>query len=141
MDSKGYTLIELICIFALISILLLITVPNIDIDLFYLDKIAKEMTYDIRMVKSEDMLEPIKSFNIVLSDNGYSIKYSNGMPKYYKTVNLKDGYQIAFDNNSIMFNANGTPKHAQTITILHTSTGNKREITIVPYTGRILLLE
>jgi len=142
MDKRGFTLVELLVVLAIMAVIAVIAVPRLPIDRFYLDSVSKDLVYDIRFVKNMDMAEPDKLYNIVLLSDGYRIKYSNPMPKYSKLVDLKNGYTISFNKSQdVMFNANGTPKNAQTITILHTSTGNKREITIVPNTGRILLIE
>jgi prepilin-type N-terminal cleavage/methylation domain-containing protein len=150
MDKRGFTLVELLVVLAIMAVIAVIAIPKLPFDSFYLDSIAQDMVYNIRYVKNMDMAEPDKSCSIMLSNDltnydhcFYSLRMTeNIMPKVVKKVNLRKGYTISYNvSPDIMFNANGTPKHAQTITILHTSTGNKREITIVPYTGRILLLE
>lgn len=150
MDKRGLTLVELLVVLALMSIIAIIGLPRLPFDSFYLDSLAQDLVYDIRYVKNIDMSEPDKSCSIMLSNDlshydncFYTLRMTeNIMPKVVKKVDLRKGYTISYNvSPDIMFNANGTPRHAQTITILHTSTGNKREITIVPYTGRILLLE
>ena len=150
MDKRGFTLVELIVVLAIMSIIALIAIPRLPFDSFYLDSISQDMVYDIRYVKNMDMAEPDKSCYIMLSNDlshydncFYSLRMTeNVMSRIVKKVDLRKGYTVSYNvSPDIMFNANGTPKHAQTITILHTSTGHYREITIVPNTGRILLLE
>lgn len=150
MDKRGFTLVELLVALGLMSVIAMIVIPRLPYDSFYLDSIAENLVYDIRYVKNIDMAEPDKSCNIMLSNDlnhydhcSYSVRMTeNIMSKVVKKVDFRKGYTISYNvGPDIMFNANGTPKHAQTITILHKSTGNYREITIVPNTGRILLLE
>jgi len=124
--QKGYTLIELICVLSLIGIIGLISLPKISyIHDFHLDSISNALLYDIRMIKMKDMSEPKKSY----------------MPSLLRKVTLDSHYRISFSHPNVWFNANGTPKHAQTITITNTVTGKNRMITINPNTGRILLYE
>jgi|LGVF01.2.fsa_nt_gb prepilin-type N-terminal cleavage/methylation domain-containing protein len=150
MDKKGFTLVELVVVLGLMSVIVMIAIPKLSIDGFYLDSVAEELVCDIRYVKNMDMAEPVKSCSIMLSNDlehydhcFYSVRMTeNVMNRIVRKVDLRKGYEINYNvSPDIMFNANGTPKHAQTITILHQSTGNFREITIVPNTGRILLLE
>ncbi|MBN2287463.1 MAG: type II secretion system protein [Tissierellales bacterium] len=141
--QKGYTLIELICVLSLIGIIGLISLPKISyIHDFHLDSISNALLYDIRMIKMKDMSEPKKSYQILLTDKAYQIRYNKGtMPSLLRKVTLDSHYRISFSHPNVWFNANGTPKHAQTITITNTVTGKNHMITINPNTGRILLYE
>jgi prepilin-type N-terminal cleavage/methylation domain-containing protein len=150
MDKRGFTLVELVVVLGLMSVIAMIAIPKLPIDGFYLDSVAEELVCDIRYVKNMDMAEPVKSFNIMLSNDlehnnccFYCVRMTEKvMNRIVRKVDLRKGYVINYNvSPKIMFNANGTPKQAQTITILHKSTGNFRDITIVPNTGRILLLE
>ncbi|MBV1757000.1 MAG: prepilin-type N-terminal cleavage/methylation domain-containing protein [Dethiosulfatibacter sp.] len=142
MNKKGYTLIELILVLAILGIILLISMPTIsNINDTYLNNFARQLLYDIRFVKNMNMTEPVKSYNMVLLADGYQVRYANPMPAFHKVVDLRDQYSISFYENSVWFNANGTPRRAQTITIFNNKTGKFREITINVNTGRILLYE
>jgi hypothetical protein len=88
------------------------------------------------------MSEPLKSYKILLTDYSYNVRGNVGqMASVIKSVELKKNYQIEYFAADVWFNANGTPKQAQTITIRNKSTGRYRYITINPNTGRILLYE
>ncbi len=142
LNKKGYTLIELILVLAILGIILLISMPTIsNINDTYLNNFARQLLYDIRFVKNMNMTEPVKSYNMVLLADGYQVRYANPMPAFHKVVDLRDQYSISFYENSVWFNANGTPRRAQTITIFNNKTGKFREITINVNTGRILLYE
>jgi prepilin-type N-terminal cleavage/methylation domain-containing protein len=141
--QKGYTLIEIVCVLAILGIICMILLPGISfIDSFYLDSISRDLLYDIRMVKNYNMSEPLKSYKILLTDYSYNVRGNVGqMASVIKSVELKKNYQIEYFAADVWFNANGTPKQAQTITIRNKSTGRYRYITINPNTGRILLYE
>ncbi|MDP3387504.1 MAG: prepilin-type N-terminal cleavage/methylation domain-containing protein [Eubacteriales bacterium] len=142
MNKKGYTLVELILVLAILGIILLISMPTIsNANDAYLNNFARQLLYDIRFVKNMNMTEPMKSFNMVLLEDGYQVRYANPMPAFHKVVDLRDQYSISFYENSVWFNANGTPRRAQTIRIINNKTGRYREITINVNTGRILLYE
>ncbi len=142
LNKKGYTLIELILVLAILGIILRISMPTIsNINDAYLNNFARQMLYDIRFVKNMNMTEPIKSYNMVLLEDGYQVRYANPMPTFYKVVDLREQYSISFFEDTIWFNANGTPGRAQTIKLFNNDTGNYREITINVNTGRILLYE
>lgn len=143
MESKGFTLIELICIIALLGIIALISFPRINgMNDNYLDSISKELLYDIRFVRNQNMSEPSKSYNLVMTNNSYYIKMSNPLPKIVKTKSLKDNYSLAYNQEqTLIFNVYGAPNKGQTITVMNTLNNHYREITIIPNTGRIQLKE
>lgn len=142
LNEKGYTLIELILVLAILGIILLISMPTIsNINDAYLNNFSRQLLYDIRYVKSMNMAEPVKSYNMVLLADGYQVRYSDPMPAFHKVVDLRDNYSLSFYDSAVWFNANGTPRRAQTIKVINNSTGRYREITINVNTGRILLYE
>lgn len=142
LNEKGYTLIELVLVLAILGIILLISMPTIsNINDAYLNHFSRQLLYDIRYVKNMNMAEPMKSYNMVLLGDGYQVRYTDPMPAFHKVVDLRDNYSLSFYDSTVWFNANGTPRRAQTIKILNNSTGRYREITINVNTGRILLYE
>ena len=142
LNEKGYTLIELVLVLAILGIILLISMPTIsNINDAYLNHFSRQLLYDIRYVKNMNMAEPMKSYNMVLLGDGYQVRYADPMPAFHKVVDLRDNYSLSFYDSTVWFNANGTPRRAQTIKILNNSTGRYREITINVNTGRILLYE
>lgn len=142
LNEKGYTLIELVLVLAILGIILLISMPTIsNINDTYLNHFSRQLLYDIRYVKNMNMAEPMKSYNMVLLGDGYQVRYADPMPAFHKVVDLRDNYSLSFYDSTVWFNANGTPRRAQTIKILNNSTGRYREITINVNTGRILLYE
>ena len=142
LNEKGYTLIELVVVLDILGIILLISMPTIsNINDTYLNHFSRQLLYDIRYVKNMNMAEPMKSYNMVLLGDGYQVRYADPMPAYHKVVDLRDNYSLSFYDSTVWFNANGTPRRAQTIKILNNSTGRYREITINVNTGRILLYE
>ena len=114
MNNKGFTLIEVMLVLALIGVVSLIVIPKLDADFGYLDSYSKDLLYDIRFVREETMR----------GKNGYKIKLEADS---YKVLiddieqherDLKDKYEIIYTGDNISFIADGILKEgAQTITI------------------------
>ena len=142
------TLTELIIVFAVIGIIITMAVPKTAFGTYYIDSAAKDLCADIRFVHSMNMCKPADGYNIVFGTDFYMVKnIENNLPHVVKYIKLKNNYALAnnavglIGGNTLMFNANGTPKAPGTYTVINNSSGQKREITIVPYTGRVLLIE
>ena len=132
------TLIELIIVIAIIGILAAISIPKNNMRHYRLDSKVKILTSDIRKVRYKVMTQGGRD-NIVLRENSYII--SNG-----STLNnvVEFGEDISIGDNlgkQVRFNPSGTPKNSGSITIEDVITLKRYEITIVPHTGRILLIE
>lgn len=143
MRNKGFTLIELVVTISILSIVLATVVLIIDMDMFYLEKMADEFAMDVRYVQMECMKGATNNHRI-------SIDIANGC--YYifnttvieKTVVYKSRYQIDYSNQnmeSVGFTHDGTPVNPGTFTILDTRTNEIKEISIVPTTGRTVIKE
>jgi prepilin-type N-terminal cleavage/methylation domain-containing protein len=142
MSKKGYTLIELVVVLALLAMVATMVIPRIHLWTdHYLDSISRQLTYDIRFVKNQNMTQPMKTYQLQLLDSGYLVRYSDGLPVLKKRVELREHYRISYYQPTVWFNANGTPKQAQTIRVINHKTGRFREITINVNSGRILLYD
>jgi prepilin-type N-terminal cleavage/methylation domain-containing protein len=142
LDKKGFTLIELIVTIGLLAILLSLVVLKIDPDRYYLEKISKEIYYDIKDVKVKSMTSDGVSYSISLYNNYYILKKgTNTGTVQYKKVELKEDFEFLYEDQLLTFNYRGSPSQAQTITIRDIKRNLIKQITIVPVTGRILLIE
>jgi len=144
LNKKGFTLIELIVTIALLAILFSIVVPRINTDRYYMEKIAKELLYDLKDIKVKNMTSENKTYTITFFTDFYILKEgTNAGIKQYKKVELKEDYEFYYSNGNqnLTFNYRGSPSQAQTITFKNLKTEVIKQITIVPVTGRILLIE
>jgi len=142
LDKKGFTLIEVIVTIGLLIILLSLVFPKINMDRYYLDKVSKELLYDLKDIKVKMMTTDGPTYSMTISDNHYMLKIGKNKRIYqYKKFELKEGYKFIYSHQDVAFNFNGAPHQSQTIKIINTETDEKKEISIVLGTGRILLLE
>jgi len=111
-------------------------------DRYYLDKVSKELLYDLKDIKVKMMTTDGPTYSMTISDNHYMLKIGKNKRIYqYKKFELKEGYKFIYSHQDVAFNFNGAPHQSQTIKIINTETDEKKEISIVLGTGRILLLE
>ena len=143
MLNKGFTLIELVVTISILCIVLALAVLIIDIDMFYLEKMADEFAMDVRYVQMECMKGETNNHRI-------SIDIANGCYHVFniaviiKTVVFKNRYKIDYSNQnmeSIGFTHDGTPVNPGTFIILDTRTNETKQISIVPTTGRTVIKE
>lgn len=132
------TLIELIIVIAILGILAAICIPKNRMRYYRLDSQVKILTSEIRKARHKVMTEGGHHL-IVLDENSYMI--SNGIT-HSKIVELGEDIWIG-DNlgRKVRFNPSGSPRRSGSITIQDMVTMKRYDITIVPYTGRILLIE
>ncbi len=140
MQSKGFTLLEVIVVIAILGIITAICIPKNTIRKQRLNSQARLLTNEIRMIRYKTMTEG-GSPSITLDESGYKILEGSS---HVKTVEL--GEDIIIGNNltnraRMRFSPSGTPRHPGSIRLLDTVTMDYYDITIVPYTGRILLKE
>ncbi len=138
MNTKGFTLIELIITISLIIVIVLIVVPKLNYDKSYLESFTKELAYDIRKIRINSMTNDKELYYILLTNDSYELRKSL---KRIKLVKLKTNFKLDYIHQEISFNYNGTPDNSQTITITNKKTKESKKISIVVETGRILILE
>lgn len=140
-NNNGFTLIEMVITITVISIIFAIAIPRFDINAGYMEKTANEFAMDVRYIQMENMKNPNADYEIEVNmiSNDYCVK--NGI-SIEKTVSFKNRYTIDYNNGSVIsFSYGGAPKKAGTFTITDTKTGDIKQVTIVPATGRTIILE
>lgn len=136
MQNRGMTLIELILVIAILGIITSICLPKNNIRDYKLHSQAKLLTNEIRVIRHKVMTEG-GFHGIILQENYYMI--TNGIT-HSKIVELGEDIYLG-DNlgKQVKFNPDGSPRNAGSIIIQDKKTMKYYDITIVPYTGRILL--
>lgn len=143
MSKSGFTLIETVVTIFILIILISLAVPKLDMDFAYMDKMANEFAMDVRYIQMESMKVPGAEYNIRINmDEGfYNVDVDTVT---VKTVKFKERYKISYNNinmKSIGFTYEGMPVNAGTFSILDTRTNEKKEVSIVPMTGRTIIKE
>ena len=142
MKNDGFTLIEVITVFSLIGIILAISVPIIDTDFWYMDNKAEEFLTDVRYIQMEAMKYPTPRYQISVNSRQRKYHLKKDGNKIVKTVAFKDRYTIDYTGvGALYFNIEGTPINSGTFTIVDTKTNKSKSVTIVPATGRTIILE
>lgn len=143
MNNKGFTLIELVITISILGIALSLAILTIDMDIFYMEKMADEFVMDVRYVQAECMKSTSGNHRINIDvDNGCYYILDNSVVE--KTVSFKNRYQINYSNENMMyigFTNVGIPINAGTFKITDTKTNKIREVSIVPATGRTRIKE
>ena len=143
MNNKAFTMIELIFVVAILGIVLMIAIPKIQFTDYELKAEGRRLCSDIRYIRLVRMTEG-KLYKIQLKKDGYNIlEVSNTGPKITKRVKINEKFEIA-DNlyeSMISFSVDGAPRNrsAGTIKIINNDNAEYCEMTIVPFTGRVLL--
>ncbi len=140
-NNSGFTLIELFVTIAVISVVLAIAIPKFDIDFGYMDKMASEFVMDVRFIQTEHMKAADSNYeiNIFKNMNTYEVRQNLNVEK---VVRFKDRFSIMYNNGgTISFTNTGAPINAGTLTITDKKTMETKKISIVPGTGRTIILE
>lgn len=141
MKNDGFTLFEVITVLSLIGIVLAICIPKITTDFGYMDKIAEELLADVRFIQMESMKNPANIYQLTVNSSERKYYLRDGI-KTVKTVILRERYSISYTGKgSLYFNYEGTPIYAGTFTILDDKTKKSKSVTVVPATGRTIILE
>jgi len=143
MNNKGFSLIEMVVAISILSIVFAIAIPRLDADFAYMDKMANEFAMDLRYVQMESMKRPSSGYRISINKStGCYYVYKNTVIE--KAVTFKERFKIDYTNldmDSIGFTYEGMPVNAGTFSILDTRTNEKKEVSIVPTTGRTIIKE
>ena len=140
-NNNGFTLIEMVVTIAVISIVLAVAIPKFDLDFGYMDKMASEFVMDVRYIQTEHMKVANSDYEIKIykNSNTYDVRQNLDVEK---AVRFKDRYSIMYNNgDTIGFTYEGIPLNAGTFTITDTKTLKTKKVSIVPGTGRTIILE
>lgn len=141
MKNDGFTLFEIVTVLSLMGIVFAICVPKINTDFGYMDKIAEELLADVRFIQMEAMKNPANFYQLTVNSSEKKYYLKHGMD-VFKTVCLKKRYSISYTGEgSLYFNNEGTPVYAGTFTILDNKTKKSKSVTVVPATGRTVIVE
>ncbi len=139
-NNKGYTLIELIVVLAILSIVVFITFGNLNINQdILLSKCANQLANDIRYIQRKTITEKQTNYkinaNYAANNTGYTINLGY---KIIESVKFDKGitYTSNFTGPMLSFNLLGRPSNSGTYT-LRNSKGKTINITVVPSTGRV----
>lgn len=134
---KGFTLLELLCLLAFLSIFIFLSVPELKIvnEKYELEAEAKELAWVLRSARQDAIMsgESKSVFFYPLADK---YKDHNG-----NWCDLKKGIKMTVNFNTItgkpacVFSASGAP-NGGTVTLISKS-GFKRYVVVSPVTGRI----
>lgn len=143
--NKGFTLIEIICVVAVIGIIISVAYPSLsgyiktrtELDLRVT---AEQLLFDIRDVRQQNISEPDVKYTVYVYDDHYAVKKSGrGLPVTLKTFTAPQGVTFTSNisnikTNGIYFTTTGAPSSAGTI---YLNKGKSQYIiTIQPSTGR-----
>ena len=141
--KKGYTLVELILVIALVGIVLSISLPSFQIILKTAEKKElMEFKRDLNFARNSAVMEnAVYSIEIDIVENQYFI--TKDKVKTRNTIKNKkfvNGIVLKEDNlgHSLTFYASGSPEEAGTIE-LSNKKGERIYITITPATGKVNL--
>lgn len=134
------TLIELVIGIGIVLIAICISFPKDKAYKYQIDSFARQLVSDIRYVRSMNINGNMDLYleNIKIFDNPrYVIKDNSSI---IKTVNLPKNSSLSAPTSIIKFKSDGT-LNSKGETIIINSESRKIEITIVPFSGRVLLKE
>ncbi|SHH07844.1 hypothetical protein [Tepidibacter thalassicus] len=136
-------MIELLLCLCIISILLSISICKFYLKDYKIDSFVRQLCTDIRYVR-------IKNINSDYSTYIYYKKKPNGVNSYVlredgkdkKEVELPQNTDIYYSCSKVIFNLTGSLNYqGDTIVIIDRDNNKKREITIIPFSGRTLIKE
>lgn len=142
-NKRGYTLVELVVVIAILGIIITMTIPNTG----YFQAIResnelKEFKRDILFARNKAIVESRVYILKLMNDaNGYIIKGGSNSD-FMKIKYFENGIVLNKNNSSgdVHFNANGTIANAKTIS-LHNRNGQEYKLVITPVRGLVDIRE
>lgn len=134
------TLVEVVIGIGIIMTILMISFPKEKSQKYEIDSFARQLVGDIRYVRSMNSNGNLSVFieNISTQDNPrYVIKENTDI---VKTVYLPKNSSLSYPSSTIKFKSDGTLS-SKGETIIIDSKDRKIKITIIPFSGRVLLKE
>lgn len=135
--EKGFTILELLCLLALISVFIFLSVPRLEVvkEKYELEAEAKKLAWILREARQDAIMsgEPKSVFFYSLVD-----KYKDHENEWHS---LKPGIKMAVNFNTItgkpacVFSPDGAP-NGGTVTLISKSRF-KRYVVVSPVTGRV----
>lgn len=148
-NSKGFSLIELLCTISILGILTLITVPLISgiIDKWVLNSSVNEIAGDIRWVQNLAITEATPYiFELDIKNALYKVRGTDARKAPLKTVKFDDKIDkitstLKTEGNfkRLTYTPTGIPSQTGSI-ILTSKKGEKLKITIAVGTGRVAIV-
>ncbi|NLL81613.1 MAG: prepilin-type N-terminal cleavage/methylation domain-containing protein [Tissierellia bacterium] len=136
-SMKGYTLIELMLVFALILVFLSIAIPQVEFwGRFNEQQQIRQLKRDILYAKTQAIVKGnIHEVSYDIINNNYIIKENVNV---LKRVNLENGLKFVYTSSDtvISFSRTGAPLKSGTI-ILENKNKKKYTITITPVVGKV----
>ena len=123
-NNKGFTLIEVMVVLALLAIISLIAIPMIRNDWKYFDTLSQDLMYDLRYAREETMRKgtPLGEFSIDTDS------YTNAKGEVIK---IRSNYSLSKSGSDIKFKGDGSLNSGSSITIKISKTGSTESRTIV----------
>ena len=152
--QHGFTLIELILTILIISVLSVVAISRSSTQSINLDGQARQVANDIRFTQALAMHRG-QRFRINFSSDRYSIHYLDNSPYSHPATNgtdilLASGISlsaapiyIVYDSEGTPFTTDvlpGTPLSTDAVITLTASSGETKEIRIMPETGKASVL-
>lgn len=134
------TLVELVIAISLIVMISTLCFPKYDIKKYQINSFTKQLCSDIRYVRKSNMLGSSDTYIYYKKNDNISSYILREKSKNIKEIFLPKNIELFYVRGKIQFKRDGSPEPSGT-TIKIMSKEIKKEITIVPISGRVLLKE
>ena len=142
-DNRGITLVEILLVISILSVILLIPIPKVNMVLRYKERQElKEFKNDLNYARNKAIVESTQ-YSVMLRPeiNSYIVfkHKASSVKEIIKNKEFTNGIKIKTTNikgHEIIFTYSGAPAIAGTI-YLENRKGNPIEITVTPATGKV----